>query len=50
MYSLAMCIIENLTTLPIYILNIKNLRKNSEKYLKGYSPALRTTLIKMISL
>ena len=50
MYSLGMSIIENLTTLPIYILDIKKLRRNSENYLKGYSDAVRTILIKMISI
>ena len=50
MYSLGMCIIENLTAMPVYLLDTKKLRKNSEHYLKGYSHALRTLLVKMISL
>ena len=49
MYSLGLCIIENLSGLPIYLLDLKKLRKNSEKYLKGYSHALRTILIRMIN-
>lgn len=51
-FSLGLCILENITGLAVNILkqHLKLIRTNSEKYLKGYSPALRNLLIRMISL
>ena len=51
MYSLGFCILENITGIPASILinNLKDLRKNSENFLKGYTPALRNLLASMVS-
>lgn len=50
MYSLGICILENLTQTPVHILNLKRIRRNTEKYLRGYSHALRTFIMKMVSI
>ena len=49
-YSLGICVLENITGIPVTILGreLGKVRKNSEKYLKGYSRALRNLLLRMV--
>lgn len=51
-YSLGLCILENLTGISVRILkrDLQFIKKNNEKYLKGYSPMLKNLLMKMISM
>lgn len=50
-YSLGLCVLENITSIPVTILlrELGQIRRNSEKYLKGYSPALRSLLMRMVN-
>lgn len=51
-FSLGLCILENITGIPVLMLrrDLKSIKTHKEKYLKGYSPMLRNLLTKMISL
>jgi serine/threonine protein kinase len=49
-YSLGLCVLENITGMPVSLLKreLNTIKTNNEKYLRGYSPSLRAILTKMV--